>query len=320
MPHTGLYLSLSIAAILLLAPPAIAGKGNSISLNKVTKVGKLIVIKDSSKLGATLQESSAGTVEATIRCKKSGYRAAAIGAVKLPKKSTVVTRQAPAYFLPNWCKKDKDLTTLDVCQSGDKQFKIIVQACKDGIPHVKLPVTIKGMCAKVKTAVGPAKMGVWSVFPLTWSLFDLDCQGFGVPVKRALRLFWSGARTDNFSASTSHGAKDAAGAGYTEARIQGYLLPAKKPGTAPLRLFYSAKRKDNFSAATAAGVKAAKAAGYKQIRIQGYVHKVHKPDTRPLKLFYSASRKDNFITATPAGEKAAKAAGYKFVRVEGYLY
>ena len=171
MPHTGLYLSLSIAAILLLAPPAIAGKGTSISLNKVTKVGKLIVIKDSSKLGATLQESSAGTVEATIRCKKSGYRAAAIGAVKLPKKSTVVTRQAPAYFLPNWCKKDKVLTTLDVCQSGDKQFKIIVQACKDGIPHVKLPVTIKGMCAKVKTAVGPAKMGVWSVFPLTWTQF-----------------------------------------------------------------------------------------------------------------------------------------------------
>lgn len=134
-----------------------------------------------------------------------------------------------------------------------------------------------------------------------------------------LKLFYSQARTDNFTTATIKGSKDATAAGYRYAGVEGYVLSNQEIGTKPLKLYYSPTRKDNFLTATPQGERDAKAAGYRFARIEGYVYSNPGKGRKALKLYYSPSRKDNFTTATVKGEKNAKAAGYRFARIEGYV-
>ena len=86
-----------------------------------------------------------------------------------------------------------------------------------------------------------------------------------------LKLYWSAARGDNFTTATAEGERDAIAAGYTFARIEGYIYPAPQSGTVPLKLFWSDARRDNFTTATDIGESHAYAASYRFARIEGYV-------------------------------------------------
>jgi hypothetical protein len=134
-----------------------------------------------------------------------------------------------------------------------------------------------------------------------------------------LKLFYSPARGDNFTASTTQGELDAINAGYFYVRNEGYVYPSSQPNTVPLNLYWNPSRGDNFSAATPQGQQDALAAGYQFVRSEGYVYATQEPGTAPLKLFWSPVREDNFTTATAQGEQDAIAAGYQYVRDEGYV-
>jgi hypothetical protein len=137
---------------------------------------------------------------------------------------------------------------------------------------------------------------------------------------RALKLYYSDTREDNFTTATKQGRLDAEAAGYRFVRTEGYVFPKRRPGTKPLRLYYSDTREDNFTTATKQGRLDAEAAGYRFVRIEGYVFIERKRGTRPLRLYYSDTREDNFTTATKQGRLDAEAAGYRFVRIEGWVY
>jgi len=137
---------------------------------------------------------------------------------------------------------------------------------------------------------------------------------------RALKLYYSDTREDNFTTATEQGKSDAKAAGYRFVRNEGYVFPKQRPGTKPLQLYYSDTREDNFTTATPQGIADAKAAGYRFVRTEGYVFIKRKKGTKPLRLYYSDTREDNFTTATKQGKLDAEAAGYRFVRIEGWVY
>jgi hypothetical protein len=137
---------------------------------------------------------------------------------------------------------------------------------------------------------------------------------------RALKLYYSDTREDNFTTATKQGRSDAQAAGYRFVRNEGYVFPKARPGTKPLQLYYSDTREDNFTTATAVGIADAVAAGYRFVRTEGYVFDTRKKGTKPLRLYYSDARQDNFTTATKQGKLDAEAAGYRFVRIEGWVY
>jgi hypothetical protein len=137
---------------------------------------------------------------------------------------------------------------------------------------------------------------------------------------RALKLYYSDARQDNFTTATKQGKSDAEAAGYRFVRKEGYVFPNQRNGTKPLKLYYSDARQDNFTTATPEGIADAEAAGYRFVRTEGYVFIKRRPGTKPLRLYYSDARQDNFTTATKQGKSDAEAAGYRFVRIEGWVY
>jgi hypothetical protein len=137
---------------------------------------------------------------------------------------------------------------------------------------------------------------------------------------RALKLYYSDTREDNFTTATPEGKSDAQGAGYRFVRNEGYVFPNRRPGTKPLQLYYSDAREDNFTTATPEGIADALGAGYRFVRTEGYVFIRRKRGTKPLRLYYSDAREDNFTTATKQGKLDAEAAGYRFVRIEGWVY
>jgi hypothetical protein len=135
-----------------------------------------------------------------------------------------------------------------------------------------------------------------------------------------LKVYWSGQRGDNFSATSAEDEAAARNAGYQFGGVEDALLAQSAPGTVPLKLFWNSEREDNFCSATAVGEEEALAAGHTFVRVQGYVFTGEQPGTVPLPLFWSAARGDNFTTATAAGAEAARAVGYQFVRIERYIY
>ena len=134
-----------------------------------------------------------------------------------------------------------------------------------------------------------------------------------------LKLYWNGARGDNFTASTPRGEHEALASGYSSVRVEGYVYPIQQPGTVPLKLFWNSTRGDNFTAATVESERTALAAGYSFVRVEGYILPSKQPGTVPLKLYWQPGRKDYFTTATAQGQQEALDAGYSFVRVEGYV-
>jgi hypothetical protein len=137
---------------------------------------------------------------------------------------------------------------------------------------------------------------------------------------KALKLYWSPDREDNFTTATKQGKTDAKAAGYQFIRNEGYCFRWQKRGTKPLKLYWSEARGDNFTTATKQGRIDAENAGYQFIRIEGYCFRKWRKGTVPLKLYWNPDREDNFTTSTQQGEADAKAAGYQFVRIEGYVY
>lgn len=138
--------------------------------------------------------------------------------------------------------------------------------------------------------------------------------------QQALRIYWSGARGDNFTTATDAGERDAKAAGYQFVRDDAYVLDTAEPGTTPLQLFWSEPRGDNITAATQASADAARAAGYVYVRDEGHVHTQQVPGTVPLKMFWSPEREDNFTAASAQSEADALGAGYRHVRDEGYVF
>jgi cytochrome c oxidase assembly protein Cox11 len=137
---------------------------------------------------------------------------------------------------------------------------------------------------------------------------------------KALKLYWSSNREDNFTTGTKQGKNDAIAAGYQFIRNEGYCFRSQKQGTKPLRLYWNPNRGDNFTTGTKQGRIDAENAGYQFIRIEGYCFRSQKQGTVPLKLYWNPNREDNFTTSTQQGEADAKAAGYQFIRIEGYVY
>jgi hypothetical protein len=95
---------------------------------------------------------------------------------------------------------------------------------------------------------------------------------------KALTLYWSPDRQDNFTTGTKQGRNDAIGAGYQYIRNEGYCVRSSRrwaqwqKGTKALKLYWSEARGDNFTTATKQGKADAKAAGYQFIRTEGYVY------------------------------------------------
>jgi hypothetical protein len=95
---------------------------------------------------------------------------------------------------------------------------------------------------------------------------------------KALTLYWSPDRQDNFTTGTKQGRNDAIAAGYQYIRNEGYCVRSSRrcaqwrKGTVPLKLYWSEARGDNLTTATQQGEADAKAAGYRFIRIEGYVY------------------------------------------------
>jgi hypothetical protein len=89
---------------------------------------------------------------------------------------------------------------------------------------------------------------------------------------KALKLYWSEARGDNFTTATKQGKADAKAAGYQFIRTEGYVYRKQRRGTVPLKLYWNPNREDNFTTSTQQGEADAKAAGYQFIRIEGYVY------------------------------------------------
>ncbi len=77
--------------------------------------------------------------------------------------------------------------------------------------------------------------------------------------------------SDDLTAATPAGEREALAAGYEFVRVEGYIYPNRQPGTVPLKLFWHIGRNDNLTTATAEGEREALAAGYQFIRIEGYV-------------------------------------------------
>ena len=100
---------------------------------------------------------------------------------------------------------------------------------------------------------------------------------------KALTLYWSPDRQDNFTTGTRQGRNDALAAGYQYIRNEGYCVRTSRrwaqwqKGTVPLKLYWSEARGDNFTTSTQQGEADAKAAGYQFIRIEGYVYS-NRPD------------------------------------------
>ena len=66
------------------------------------------------------------------------------------------------------------------------------------------------------------------------------------------------------------GTQSARQAGYTFARVEGYVYPSRRQGTVPLNLYWSSQREDNFTTATSVGAQSARQAGYTFARVEGY--------------------------------------------------
>ncbi len=88
---------------------------------------------------------------------------------------------------------------------------------------------------------------------------------------KALRLYWSPDREDNFTTATKKGRNDAEAAGYQFIRKEGYCLREWRKGTKALKLYWNPDRQDNFTTATKEGEADAEAAGYQFVRVEGYV-------------------------------------------------
>ena len=95
---------------------------------------------------------------------------------------------------------------------------------------------------------------------------------------KALTLYWSPDRQDNFTTGTKQGRNDAIAAGYQYIRNEGYCVRTSRrwaqwqKGTKALKVYWNPDREDNFTTSTQQGEADAKAAGYQFIRIEGYVY------------------------------------------------
>ena len=136
---------------------------------------------------------------------------------------------------------------------------------------------------------------------------------------QALRWFYSAARTDNYTTSGQHGAKDARDLGYRYVGVEGHILKNPQRKTRTLKVFYNPATKDNYLTATIKGEAEAKAAGYKFVRSEGYVYSSPGKGRKAMKSYFNSSRNDYFTTASATGRSNAVNGGYQFKRVEGYV-
>jgi hypothetical protein len=99
-----------------------------------------------------------------------------------------------------------------------------------------------------------------------------------------LATWWSGARADNFLASTPAENDAASAAGYQFVRHDGYACAYRVPGTVQLVLYWSNARGDNFTTGTVAGENDANAAEYALVGFKGWVYQDQQPFTQGLYL------------------------------------
>lgn len=292
-------LAFALASAVLLFPNPAEAEG----LSKVAPLrpGSLTVTAVSRGLSITAQTPP--IFHARLVCPE-GYRVTKLGGKSYPPTRRIVEEDVPAGQVPP--ESAPDFHT----------------ACKGGHGAVEASMGFAATCKQVKVTYFVPSL---PFVPSYQGQFGLRCENVpmvGVPnPKRALRLYWSGQRQDNFTAATEAGYAAAGSAGYDYPRIEGQLYSKPAENLVPMKLYWSAERKDNMSVVTPEDEAAAKTAGYQFARIQGYLypadtHPVPK-GTLPLELYWNAQRGDHISVAHPETKKAVGA--YQRVRLQGYI-
>jgi len=135
-----------------------------------------------------------------------------------------------------------------------------------------------------------------------------------------LYTFWNASRNDNFSCAHADSIASARSAGYSQIRVDSYILQTQVSGTVPLNTYWHGGRQDNFTCAHSSGQRDAQDAGYTFIRTEGYVYPHRHHGTVPLRSFWHASRQDNFTAAHSQGQHDARHAGYHTVRDDCFVF
>ena len=143
----------------------------------------------------------------------------------------------------------------------------------------------------------------------------------GCPPTRPLRLFFSGARLDNYTTATEAGAANARNSGYGEAGTMGHLESEPLPGTRPLFCYFNPATGDNLvtdASSPPAGFGPCDLGG--RGNIEGFAHSSPRSDTVPLILWLNDSdrRDHHLITDGFQDDAALIGQNYRKLRTVGH--
>lgn len=143
---TGALLSPSPAHADLLEEAGLTGGSNRVVITEVLGKGRITFnTKNTSSVNAAISTFEGPMVKAEVHCKRSGYRCARLEGTTtqtFDAKSTKESGQVRASLAVKGKKAEAQL------------LQDLQSACKAGQSTIRLNVTVKGWCTKVKTAIG----------------------------------------------------------------------------------------------------------------------------------------------------------------------
>lgn len=273
---------------------------------KPDRIGMVHVVRDSSKLGFQVQRTRFPRIRAEITCNVPGYRVFRLESVRPPRRTTKFTANVPTVFNDSLKCQNRYAGQLKLCRSWGSSLGAIRAACRAGKTMAIIPVASRGVCRKVKLAVGRTYHHVWSD---TKALVNLRCDGYGVPKLSPLRLDYNPWLRKHYSNRTRGGIRS-----FRLVRLQGHVYVRPRPGTKPLFAYRNPTTGDYLTTAEAKPPH-----GYVLVHRIGFVLRNYAKGTRALKQYYHQGRRDHLSLTDKGQEQLAQREGYRFVRVEGYL-
>jgi hypothetical protein len=133
------------------------GGDSSVMIKRLSGNGKLTFhLNDYQGGKPSITEFTGPNASAQLTCRRSGYRAKRIEDVNFSRKNAVEEGDTTASLT------DEKAT-----------IAAIKAACQAKKTKVQLPVTVRGVCVKVKMALGPKHIGVGA--PKQMATFDIKC-------------------------------------------------------------------------------------------------------------------------------------------------
>jgi hypothetical protein len=143
----------------------------------------------------------------------------------------------------------------------------------------------------------------------------------GCPPTRPLRLFFSGARLDNYTAASDGGVANAVNSGYGDAGTMGHIESQQLPGTKPLFCYFNPTTGDNLvtdASSAPSGFGACNLGGTGNV--EGFVYSSARSGTVPIILWLNDSDRRDHHLITDGFQNDADLIGqnYRKLRTVGH--